>query len=496
MSPDLMKKLCNRDWRLKNLYYIVDKHGQKIKLIPNVVQSHINNVKSNRKMILKARQFGVSTNELIKMLDYVCFTKNVTACILAHEQDAITKLFRIVRHAYERMPEEIRPEVSKGGGSMYELYFPKINSRIFCDLESRGNTIRWLHISEAAFMKDSARLKSTLQAVPLDGTVTIETTPNGMGNYFYDIWCDPNQPYKKLFYPWYFFPTYRMPVNAPIDRTDEEKATTHTAKKLFNIDLDDEQIMFRRLKKSELKPSSHDRIKVTFEQEYPEDEETCFLASGERVIDHIAIFEQRKWATPSLGSKDGITVYHKPDKRKHYVCGADVAEGVSKDFSVGVVMEARAREVVAILRGKWKPKDFADQLAYLCRQYKAPGKPPPELAVERNNHGHAVLLQLNEHCEYENLYVHSDEKLGWRTDMITRPLMIDEFIDAVENKIVKINDETILNECLTLVDKDGKIEAASGKNDDTIIASAIALQLAKKSSIIELYDDISSKILL
>lgn len=496
MNKEFQKKLLSRTWRLKNLYHIVDKWGQNLKLTPNSVQERINQSTSNRKLILKARQFGVSTNELIKMLDFVCFNRNRTACIIAHEDDAIAKLFRIVRYAYENIPEMVKPELSRGGGSIYELFFPKINSRIYCDLESRGNTMQWLHISEAAFMKDSSKIKSTMQAVPLDGIITIETTPNGLGNYFYDMWNEKDSTYEKLFYPWYIFPTYRIACVDKIVRTDEELMLSDKAKKLFKVDLTDDQIQFRRFKKSELKTSSHDKIRVTFEQEYPEDDVSCFLVSGERVIDPMSIMEHKANVTPMIGTKDGFRIYHKPDKSKIYVCGADVSEGISKDWSFGVIMEMRTREVVATVRGKWKPEDFADKLAYLCRQYAAPGKPPPELAVERNNHGHTVLYRLNEHCKYENIFLHDDERLGWKTTSITRPMMIDELIDAVENKFIKVNDEIILDECLTLVDDKGKIQAASGKNDDGVIATAIALQLCKKSSIISLYEDIESKILL
>lgn len=495
---DIIKKISNRSWRLRNLYKIVDKHGRKVNLIPNEVQKRINASRSRYKYVLKSRQFGVSTNELVKLLDFTCFHRNMTVCILAHEDDAIAKLFRIVRHAYENMPEQFKPDLARGGGSMYELYFPRINSRIYCDLESRGNTIHRLHISEAAFMKDSSKLKATMEAVPIDfGEITIETTPNGIGNYSYDLWIDPDSIFEKMFFPWYIFPSYRMAVHEPIKRTEEEIALAHKAKRLFNIEIDDEQIAFRRFKKSSLKSSSHDRVKVTFEQEYPEDDETCFLVSGDRVIDPMAIHEQRLMADPPLGTKDGFIIYKKPHKEKIYCCGADVAEGISKDFSVGIIMEMRTREVVAMVRGKWKPEDFADKLAYLCRKYAAPGKPPPELAVERNNHGHTVLYRLNEHCKYENIYLDpNDERMGWKTTSITRPMMIDDFIDSVENKITKINDETILSECSTLVDKDGKIEAASGKNDDTIIATAIALQLCKKSVILDLYEDIESRLIM
>ena len=82
MNDRIKKLLVSKSWRLKNLYKIVDKHGKKVNFTPNSVQKLINLETANRKIILKARQFGVSTNELIKMLDFVCFKRNMTACII------------------------------------------------------------------------------------------------------------------------------------------------------------------------------------------------------------------------------------------------------------------------------------------------------------------------------------------------------------------------------------------------------------------------------
>jgi hypothetical protein len=129
------------------------------------------------------------------------------------------------------------------------------------------------------------------------------------------------------------------------------------------------------------------------------------------------------------------------------------------------------------------------------------------LAVERNNHGHAVLLQLEEHIRYSNLFFRiksvdpisgrqqKDDRPGWVTDKVTRPIMINAFVDAVENSYMTLNDSYILNECLTLVNNEGKIEAAENKNDDSIIASSIALQLAiEMGGNLVRYDDLKSKI--
>lgn len=489
-----IKKIADPKWRLTNLYYIVDKNGHKIKYTPNKPQAFVNQSKSKRKIALKSRQIGFSTNEILKQFDYTIFNKNITSVILAHEQDAIEKLFRIVKRAYTFMPEEIRPKLEKGGGSKYEFYFPAINSRIYCDLESRGDTIQWLHISECAFMKDSSRLKSTLQAVPLNGIATIESTPNGLGNYFYEIWNDPDQIYEKFFFPWYKFDEYKLPVKNKLDYSEEEIVLIDKAKALYNVDITQEQIAFRRLKKQELKSYSDDKKQVPFEQEYPEDENSCFISSGSTVIDLIIIDEMMNKAKPPIKDKDGLKIYDTIDKHERYVCGVDVAEGIGGDYSVGIVMEVRRKKVVAMLRGYFKPYDFADKLDKLCRLYSH-AETWPLLAVERNNHGHAVLLELSEHLQYKNLYVHDDEKLGWRTDKISRPIMINAFIASVENKYITINDKIILNECLTLINNNGKIEAASGKHDDCIMATSIALQMIIKFGNLDVYDNIKSKIL-
>lgn len=479
-------------WRLHNIYEIVNKEACRVPFQPNIVQQKINESQANRKIILKARQFGVSTNELIKLLDWAMYNENSTAAIIAHKSDAIETLFQIPRLTYENLPKKMKPELDRGNGSKYEMYFPEINSRIYCDLEVRGGTIGRLHVSEAAFMADSAKLKATLQAVPITtGKVTIETTPNGMANYFYDLWNEQNDIYEKFFFPWYIFPQYQMPVYAPIDYTDDELKLIDKAKKLYNIDITQEQIQFRRFKKSEMKFSVFDVKRVLFEQEYPEDDKSCFLASGNAVIDAFKIDEMLTNALDPIRIDKGIRIFKEPDKYKTYVCAGDPAEGIGKDSSASVVLDIETLEIVASFKGFLKPSDFAYKLVEICDIYKSPNK-FPMLAVERNNHGHAVLLQLD-HLRYPNVYCDKKDELpGWKSTPISRPLMVDRFIQAVESDDIKIYDKEILSECLTLIDNNGKIEAATGKHDDLIIACAIALQVKPDSS--ASYADFSSKI--
>lgn len=486
--PDLSKYLDNQIWRLRNLYCIIDKSSKQVLFKRNNIQKLLDEDANKKKIILKARQVGVSTNELIKLLDYTLWNRNVTTCILAHEQDAIEKLFRIVRRAYEFMPKQFQPEIDRGGGSKYEMFFPGINSRIYCDLESRGDTIHRLHISEAAFVDDPQRMLATMEAVPIDGVITMESTANGMGNYFYQLWQEPGE-FSKLFFPWFFMPEYSIPTER-IWRTDEEEEFSARVWKQFKVRIHDRQLLFRRSKQAQLKN--------LFPQEYPEDDQSCFLSTGASALDLLKVKAMIDNAWPHVSKDDTLTIYEGPRAGGIYVIGADCAEGVGKDFNAAVVIEARSMKVVAVLHGHFRPEKFAVKLKDLGARFEVRNN-YPLLAVERNNHGHAVLLALKEveASKYPigMIFEDRDERLGWLTDRISRPLMIDAFRDAIENARIQISDKKLLNECLTLVDNKGKIEAAEGYHDDLVIASCIALQMAlKHSKMVDLYDNIGSKI--
>ena len=486
-----MSTLGNKDWRMSSLYKIVNKHGKRVTFLENSIQRKIRKNPHKRKRILKARQFGVSTGCILNLFDETIWNQDSTNVIIAHEQDAIKKLFRIVTRAYKFLPDELKPRVDRGGGSKYELYFPDINSRIYCDLESRGDTIQNLHISEAAFVEDISRIRATVEAVPLHGGVTAETTPNGLGNHFYDDWSDPTSSYANLFFPWYAHDEYHMDGSLVDGYTDEELELISKAKKLYGIDISRDQIAFRRFKRSELK--------ALFAQEYPEDDQTCFLSTGDAVMDLVLVKQKLDACPEPIEEKDGVRIYKPMDKGGLYVIGADVAEGaslVSGDFSSATVFDAKRREQVATFHGRLKPSDFAHALNALAKRYVVHKTRWPLLAVERNNHGHACLLELNEHIKYQNLYINKDERPGWVTDRVTRPLMIDGFIETVESGSFKYNDRTMLKECLTLIDDGGKIQAADGKHDDTIISAAIGLQMCVVVGTSDVYDDIASKILL
>jgi hypothetical protein len=491
MKHEIVKLFRNPLWRLENLYKIIDKKAKKHLLKLNPVQREIAEAgrKAKRMAVLKARQFGVTTLGVIQKLDTAIWNTNRTCVILAHKRDVLDKIFNIARVAYDSMPEDLKPVLDRGGGSRYELRFPEINSVIYTTLEVRGGTIHELHISESAFIERS-RIDATLQAVPIDGKVTYETTPNGL-NHFHDTWNDLENGIEKLFFPWFFNPEYRI-ATQPLKLTENEELLVVQAAERYGIVLTHEQIAFRRFKIKELNNSFE-----KFISEYPEDDQSCFLSSGTNPFDLFELKRQILLLPDSerFESENGIRICKRPDIKKNYIIAADVAEGVRSDYSHADVYCVEDREQVAQFRSNThSPGQFADVLQQMGKLYSKSSK-WPLMIIERNNHGHAVLLKLEETHRYPNLWEDDDERPGHRTTSLSRPVMLDQFIEAIKENYLKINFRQTYAECLTLVDNNGKIEADTGKNDDAVISAALGLKaMLKASAKIELLNNISKKI--
>ena len=194
--------------------------------------------------------------------------------------------------------------------------------------------------------------------------------------------------------------------------------------------------------------------------------------------------------------EDNFEVYEEPQNKVHYIVGADTAQGVEGgDYCVASVIRVDTREEVAFFRDRIKPILFAHKLNNICKYYSK-GHNRPLLGVEKNNHGHAVLQELTDHIQYPNIYFYKDGEPGYLTTNVTRPIMMNEGIEAIESQFVKIKSKVTFMEMLTLVNVNGKIQAAKGKHDDAVMATMIAIQLLlEMSNRIKDYQNINEAIL-
>lgn len=114
----------------------------------------------------------------------------------------------------------------------------------------------------------------------------------------------------------------------------------------------------------------------------------------------------------------------------------------------------------------------------------------PVVAFERNNGGASEMERLkamNINQKYTifvmpkiggNSDQNETDKLGWDTNIASRPKLLGEWKNAYDSMQVKIYDAKTLAQHKTFViNKNGKPEAESGFHDDSVISFAICWQL-------------------
>ena len=179
-----------------------------------------------------------------------------------------------------------------------------------------------------------------------------------------------------------------------------------------------------------------------------------------------------------------IFIHEPPEYPNHwqyrYVISADVAQGLEKgDESVFYVYDRVKRKDVAWFSGKITTDSFALLLITMARWYYN-----AYIAPETNNNGHAVIQKMKplyyriyRRQQFELEYDIETQKLGWQTNNVSRPIMLSQLRELIEDGEDGILDEKFFKQALTFIyNKTGKPEAASGKLDDCVMTQAIKFQ--------------------
>lgn len=224
----------NPEWRINNLYRIINRDGSSIKFRLNPVQKHVLENLHYRNLILKARQLGMSTFSVIYLLDQVLFSQNLQAGIVSYSLEHAQHIFkRIIGHALDTLPPEFRDLTGIVQRSAREITFNN-GSSLRVDTTLRGGSYPLVLVSE--FGKTCARnpqkaeevITGTLQTVPKDGKVIIESTGEGNEGFFAEMVMEAarrgnedltNLDYKLFFYNWLQEPSYNLEENVNYDIT-------------------------------------------------------------------------------------------------------------------------------------------------------------------------------------------------------------------------------------------------------------------------------------
>lgn len=185
-----------------------------------------------------------------------------------------------------------------------------------------------------------------------------------------------------------------------------------------------------------------------------------------------------------------LVIISKPQAGRQYIVGADPSMGVHRDRSVASVWDrAVPVEVAYFASNSVEPALFArNVLAPLASYYNN------ALVVVENNSqaGGATLSYLS--GSYGHIYMQQDynvrdrsftRKYGWRTDLHSRGLVFSTFKDTLRMGRF-IPSEDMMREAMNMiVDDDNKIDHMPGRNDDHVMAGAIALAVNRLNPSVE-----------
>ena len=215
---ELFEHLSVKQWRMDNLYWIKNKQGIVVPFRRNPIQQKLMTTLSNRNMVVKSRQPGVSTGFMIDYLDAAIFTKNLAIGIIAHKLEVAGNFLDIMRLAYDMLPDLIKDNCKlKSDVKSRELSFEN-GSSIYVSTSFRSSAIQILHISEMGYIcaknpdKADEIITGALESVAVGQTINIESTAMGNEGYFAKQVekamekLEKNEPLTELDYKLHFFP--------------------------------------------------------------------------------------------------------------------------------------------------------------------------------------------------------------------------------------------------------------------------------------------------
>lgn len=527
-TPEQQKEVLRRarasfSWYCVNLWKIKDAEGNIVAFKPNPPQKRLIRLLEDhdgddqiRVLILKARQMGFSTVcQAFLAWRAFCF-RGQSGLTVAHLEEPSAELFKKIEDGWEALPDWFRPERDgKTRGKRLQLGKQHNKALLYVDHAQnknagRSQTFQGAHFSEVAFWPDAKQIFTAMKpALRKAKFVMAESTANGLGGHFYDLWQGaehgPGHPdwngWHAFFAPWFEMPDYTRRHDPATDRP--LSADEREYQRLYGLTLD--QMMWRR-------DTLADMDEEDFRQEYPSNAREAFVTSGAgfftpKSLDHHrtklveparkGMFYVRKGDTvPRLIDEPHgpIWIWEKPQDDGRYVVSADIASGGARDFTaIHVLKVGEVVEQVAAYRGKCDPDEAATLINRLGRVY-SPGRGSNRrwalVAPERNVIGMHTIGKLVNDIRWPNIYTHrhvdtvdyrESREYGWLTTPKSRQQALEYLKQLVREDGVRIRCSRTFAEMETFIydDKDKPV-APRGGFDDMVMALAIGCAVSDR----------------
>lgn len=436
-----------------------------------------------RFLLLKYRRGGFTTLEQGISYQLVAETPYANVATIAHTSASTSRIFRIVQLYHQNDPQA--PQRVDDASTRLEL---RNGSLFFIGTAGgrgtvRGDTLLRVHGSEISKWCEGPNQRSlvddlmaAIRGAASNGEIVLETTPNGR-----EWFCHEYEDAKKggndftpIFLAWFDDPANVARIGTYDPEEIESTLLAEETELIEKHNLRVDQIAWRRQTKKE--------YKKLFPQEYPEDDVSCFLTSGVCFFDTEIILALIKMIPEPLHFREArggrFHIWEEPILGEAYVLGADTSEGLpGGDLNGFGILHRDSGRQVAAAHGRFSIREQATIIAEWSQRYNH-----AVIGVERENHGHAVLAKLSELGinrtldEGGQLFAFAKGRSGWSTNPTTRPVMLDQLGEAIEEGYMQVRDETLLSECLAFRQQpNGKYEG--DPHDDAVMKWAVAWQM-------------------
>lgn len=176
------------EWARENATIVLPTEGRQ-RFQPYGYQEALLEDRSPRRIILKARQTGISNTIAIEALHKAITRPDTTELFVSRSQNAASELIQYCQRTLsglKRAPKTVKEnqfEIAFDNGS-------RIVSLSASPRTGRGIAATDVYLDEFAFTQYDAQIyESIIGTISTGGTMTILSTPNGRANMFYRIWA-------------------------------------------------------------------------------------------------------------------------------------------------------------------------------------------------------------------------------------------------------------------------------------------------------------------
>lgn len=412
-------------------------------------------------VILKARQLGLTWLCLGFILWMMIFRPAISALIFSRRDDEAVYLLGTerLRGMYHRLPDYLKARaVISDNDHEFSLSNGSI-ARAFPTTAGDSYTASIVVVDEADLVPDLGKVMNAVKPTIDGGGKMIllsradNSKPESMFKQIYRGGKSNTNGWKSVFLGWFVRPS-RDAVWYEAQKADIFSRTAS---------LDDLYQQYPATDTEALSPRTMDKRIA------PEWLRQCYKEAA-AITPKV---EKDKPAPPAI---PGLSIYTEPLPDHQYLIGVDPAEGnPTSDDSALTVLDKVTGEEVASLAGKFQPATIGAHADEVGRYFNR-----ADIMVERNNHGHAVLLWLRDHSQLRRLSG-LDGKDGWLDNSKGKALLYSTCADAFREKATTLHTfETFVQ--LSSIDG-STLLAPDGQHDDR--ADSYALALVGRSQTVE-----------